>query len=178
MEPLELLLDRARSGDRAAWGQVLARLRPIIWALARRRLRCDHEASDLAQEVLLRMDGGFAKFRGQSLAQLLAWARKITANALFDPGRRPPPAAPLPPDVAGPREGGPASGLVRAEELARLAEALAKVPEHYRAVVEARLFEGLSCAEIARRLGQTAVWVRVTCLRGVRLLREQLGEER
>jgi RNA polymerase sigma factor (sigma-70 family) len=65
--------------------------------------------------------------------------------------------------------------LVSAEEMARLAAALPKLPEHYRAVVEARLFEGVSCAAIARRMGRTPVWVRVTCLRAVRLLRQELG---
>ncbi len=177
MTALEPLLDRAGGGDRTAWEELLHRLRPIIRALARRRLRCDNEASDLAQEVLLRMDRAFGGFRGRSVAQLLAWVRTITANVLTDRARgAPPPTEPLPPDLGAAVESGPASGLVRAEEMARLAEALPKLPDHYRAVVEARLFEGISCADIARRMRQTPVWVRVTCLRAVKLLRQELGE--
>jgi DNA-directed RNA polymerase specialized sigma24 family protein len=67
MTGFEPLLDRARGGDRAAWEELLQGLRPIIRALARRRLRCDDEASDLAQDVLLRMNGAFARFRGHSV---------------------------------------------------------------------------------------------------------------
>jgi RNA polymerase sigma-70 factor (ECF subfamily) len=178
MTSVEPLLDRARDGERAAWEELLGRLRPIIRALARRRLRCDDEASDLAQEVLFRMDRAFAGFRGRSAGQLLAWVRTITANVIIDWMRAAPPAAEaLPPDLAVAVQSTPASGLLRAEEMARLAEALLKLPEHYRAVVEARVFEGASCVDIARRLGQTPVWVRVTCLRAVRLLRQELGEQ-
>jgi RNA polymerase sigma factor (sigma-70 family) len=123
------------------------------------------------------MDRAFARFRGRSAAQLLAWASVIMSNVLIDQARvAPPPAGPLPPDLGAAVEGGPLSGLVRAEEMARLAEALSRLPEHYRAVIEARLFEGVSCVDLARRLGRTPVWVRVTCLRAVEQLRKELGE--
>jgi RNA polymerase sigma factor (sigma-70 family) len=177
MPGFEPLFDRARGGDRAAWEELLQGLRPIIRALARRRLHCDNEASDVAQEVLLRMDRAFDRFRGHSIAQLLAWARVITANALKDLAGGAPPAEPLPPDLGATVDGGPASGLVRAEEMARLAEALPRLPEPYRAVIEARLFQGASCVAIASRLGRTPVWVRVTCLRAVQRLRQELGEQ-
>jgi RNA polymerase sigma-70 factor (ECF subfamily) len=177
MTAFEPLLDRARAGERAALDELLRQLRPIIRALARRRLHSDNEASDLAHEVLLRMGCAFARFRGRSAAQVLAWARVIMTHVLIDQARAaPPPPEPLPPDLGAAVEGGPLSGLVRAEEMARLAEALERLPEHYRAVIEARLFEGVSCADLARRLGQTAVWVRVTCLRALRQLRKELGE--
>jgi RNA polymerase sigma factor (sigma-70 family) len=208
MTDFELFLDRALTGDRAAREELLRQLRPLIRALARWKLHCDNEASDLAQEVLFRMDRAFARFRGRSRPQLLAWARIIMENILKDGARRdharrrPPPAEPLPPDVGAPFEGGPLSGLVRdeekarldealprlpdhcrplarqigVEEMARLAEALPRLPDTYRTVIEARLFDGISCADLARRLGRTPVWVRVTCLRAVEQLRQELGE--
>jgi RNA polymerase sigma-70 factor (ECF subfamily) len=203
MTAFEPLLDRARAGERAAWEELLRQLRPIIRALARRRVQSDNDASDLAQDVLLRMNRGFAKFRGCRIAQLLAWARSIMRNRLVeDYRRRTPPAEPLPPDVGDSFEGGPLARLVDDEEMARLAEALPRLPDHcgplarqvgaeemarlaealprlpdtYRTVIEARLFDGISCAALARRLGRTPVWVRVTCLRAVERLRQELGE--
>jgi RNA polymerase sigma-70 factor (ECF subfamily) len=177
MTAFEPLLDRARAGERAAWEELLRQLRPIIRALARRRVHGDNDASDLAQDVLLRMERAFAKFRGRSIAQLLAWARSIMRRRLVDDyRRRTPPAEPLPPDVGAAFESGPLSGMVRSEEMARLAEALPRLPDHYRTVIEARLFDGISCADLARRLGRTPVWVRVTCLRAVERLRQELGE--
>jgi RNA polymerase sigma-70 factor (ECF subfamily) len=178
MTAFETLLDRARSGDLAARKELLGQVRPFIRAIARRLLHGDDEASDLAHEVLLRMDGGFASFRGHSSWQLLAWARAIGSNILIDRGRRPRlPTEPLPPDLGASVDNGPLSGLVHAEDMARLAEALERLPEHYRAVVQARLFEGISCVDIARRMGKTPVWVSVTCLRAVRCLRQELGEQ-
>jgi RNA polymerase sigma-70 factor (ECF subfamily) len=172
----ESLLDRALAGDSTARDELFGQLRPDIRARAR-QLRCDNEASDIAQEVLFLMARAFAGFRGRSEAQLRAWAWKITENVCIDRHRRDrPPAQPLPSDLAAAVQGGPESALVGDEEMERLAKALPKLPAHYRAVVEARLFEGMSCAGIARRMGQTPVWVRVTCLRAVRLLRQELGE--
>ena len=63
MTAFEPLLDRARAGERAALDELLRQLRPIIRALARRRLHSDNEASDLAHEVLLRMGCAFARAR-------------------------------------------------------------------------------------------------------------------
>jgi RNA polymerase sigma factor (sigma-70 family) len=178
MTAFETLLDRARSGDLAARQDLLGQVRPVIRAIARWLLHGDNEASDLAQEVLFRMDGGFASFRGRSFRQLMAWARVIGSNILIDRGRKPRlPTEPLPPDLGASVDNGPLSDLVRAEEMARLAEALKQLPEHYSAVVQARLFEGISCVDIARRMGKTPVWVSVTCLRAVRRLRQELGEQ-
>jgi RNA polymerase sigma-70 factor (ECF subfamily) len=178
MNDLDTLLEQARGGDRAAWNALLGRLRPFVRALCRREVRDAGEASDLTQDVLARMDGGFAGFRGTSVPQLLAWVRRITARRLIDRGitRRPAPEA-LRPEVEDPCGRPPGSRLIDAEEMTRLAAALEDLPEHYRRVIEARLFDGLSCVAVARRLGQTDVWVRVTCKRAVERLHQILRDK-
>jgi RNA polymerase sigma-70 factor (ECF subfamily) len=172
---LEPLLDRARAGDRPAWNALLDRLRPIIRALLRRQLRHDGDASDLAQEVQLRMDRGFGRFRGQSVPQLLAWVRQIAARVLIDHHRqRQPVFEPLlsePPHLPGPSAG---MGSSDAEKIAQLAGALERLPPHYRQVLEAR-FDGMRCVTIAERIGQTPGWVRVTCKRAIDRLRKEMG---
>jgi RNA polymerase sigma-70 factor, ECF subfamily len=178
MTAIETLFARARSGDLAARKELLGQVRPFICAIARRLLHGDNEASDLAHEVLIKMDGGFAKFHGHSFRQFLVWARMIGFHILADEGRKPRlPTEPLLPDLDAPVDNSPLSDLVLAEDIARLAEALEQLPEHYRAVVQARLFEGISCGDIARRMGKTPVWVSVTFLRAVRCLRQELGEQ-
>src|SRR5262245_43558088 len=98
---LAAMLDRARAGDQEAWNTVLARLRPFIRALLRRQVSQDADASDLTQQVQQRMAKGFGQFRGEGMAQLLAWTRQIAARVLIDYRRaRPSPPAPLPADVA------------------------------------------------------------------------------
>src|SRR5579871_4253222 len=49
----EMLIDRARIGDRAAYGELVRRYRPAIYALLFAWLRDPAEADDVAQEVFL-----------------------------------------------------------------------------------------------------------------------------
>src|SRR5262245_29602174 len=145
------LLNRARTGDRVAWNDLLGRLRPYMRLLIRRQLSGDAESSDLTQEAQLRMERGFPQFRGEQVPQFLAWVRTIVARVLVDhAGTRPPATVPLP-DLDDAGAGAPGPGVARAEEMTRLAEALELLPADHRLVIEARLFDGLKCVEIARR---------------------------
>jgi RNA polymerase sigma-70 factor (ECF subfamily) len=172
MDP-QRLLDQARAGDREAWNRLLKQLRPWVRALLRRALRQDADASDLAQEVQFRMDRGFPRFRGETLAQLRAWTRVIAANVLHDHRRAPPfPVVALPDAVAAPT---PVPTVVDEEDMARLVEAVQHLPAHYQAVIEGRLLEGLSCVELAQKMGQLPGTVRTWCLRAVSQLNERLG---
>jgi RNA polymerase sigma-70 factor (ECF subfamily) len=172
---LQGLLDRARAGDRAAWNDLLGQLRPWVRALVRRRLRQDSEASDFTQEVQLRMDRGFPRFRGETIGQLRAWARTITANLLMDryrPGHLTFEPLPESEGVAAPA---PAEPVFDAGDMTCLLGSLERLPAHYRAVVEGRLFDGLSCAEIARQMGELPGTVRMWCYRAVQQLNQRLG---
>src|SRR4051794_28676997 len=89
MEP-QTLLERARRGDRQAWNDLLAWVRPLLRAVLRQRMRCLEEASDVTNEAQLRMHRGFGQFRGETLGQFRVWAGRIAANALADHFRRDP----------------------------------------------------------------------------------------
>src|SRR5262249_9013132 len=137
----------------------------------RRRVGQD-SASDLTQDAQLRMDRGLARFRGVGW-QLLPWSRRIAARIFCDYlAPRGLSLASLPADVPCPRtEDG---GLVRAEEMALLGQALEDLPEQYRVVIEARLFEGLPPVAIAQRLGCPPSTVRVYSKRAVEMLSARL----
>jgi RNA polymerase sigma-70 factor (ECF subfamily) len=170
---LQLLLDRARAGDRAAWNQLLGALRPLVRGWLRRSVRQDADASDLTNEVQLRMHRGFARFRGETTGQLRAWTWRIALNVLRD--RRPPtkPApGPLPDTVAAPT---PVLPLVDPEEMLRLRQAVQQLPHHHRTVIEGRLFDGLSCVEIAQQMTELPGTVRMWCYRAVKELNKRLG---
>jgi len=47
------LVERARAGDRAAYGELVERFQPTVYALALARLRNPGEAQELAQEVFV-----------------------------------------------------------------------------------------------------------------------------
>jgi RNA polymerase sigma-70 factor (ECF subfamily) len=170
---LQRLLDMARGGDRAAWNEILSALRPTVRGWLQRRLRQDADASDLTNVVQLRMDRGFARFRGETTGQLRAWTWRITLNVLNSHRRLEPPApVPLPDALPAPPAATP---IVSQDDIDRLRKALEHLPLHYRTVVEGRLFDGLSCVEIAQRMHELPGTVRVWCCRAVKELRKRLG---
>jgi RNA polymerase sigma-70 factor (ECF subfamily) len=62
----------------------------------------------------------------------------------------------------------------REDEL-RLAEALARLPAHYRTVIVLRNLEGLSHAEVAERMGRGEGDVRMLWVRALARLRRELA---
>src|SRR5262245_21888332 len=83
---LKPLMDAALKGDEQAMAALLDRLRS--WArleadlLLGRQLDARVDASDIAQEVCLRVHRGLGQFHGQSVAQLLAWVSQIVQNVV------------------------------------------------------------------------------------------------
>jgi RNA polymerase sigma-70 factor (ECF subfamily) len=154
-------------------------------------LRALADSSDIAQQTLLRAHERIGQFRGTSEAELLAWLRAILARQLADLARR-----------AGQMHGekkqsleavleqssarlaswladeqpSPGDQIQRGEQLLRLAEALARLPEDQRAAVELHHLEGYSVPEVGRRMGRTAGSVAGLLHRGLKALRAHLGE--
>jgi RNA polymerase sigma factor (sigma-70 family) len=178
MDPKELLT-RARTGDAQAWNDLLLWSRPFVRALLRRRLMgCVEDASDLTNDVQMRMHQGFPGFRGVSVGQFVAWTKVVARNVLvdhFDEGKLP--VVPLPPVDPPSPQTDISAPLIRAEDLVRLAAALERLPAPYRRVIEARLFEGLAPSVIAERLGWPPVRVRVYSKRAIEILSAQLRGE-
>ena len=68
----------------------------------------------------------------------------------------------------------PSQGAIRREQAVLLADALAKLPEHYRDVLVFRHLEGLSFPEIAQRMGRSLDSVEKLWVRGLNRLRQVL----
>src|SRR5215469_9374333 len=72
------LVEKARAGDRAAYGELIERFQPTVYAVALSRLRNPTEAQELAQEVFLH---GMKKLPQLRDAQCFAgWLRQITVR--------------------------------------------------------------------------------------------------
>jgi RNA polymerase sigma-70 factor (ECF subfamily) len=161
---------------------VRARLEPRFWAKV--------DPSEVVQEALLKAHQARDQFRGQTEQQLAAWLRKILhntlLNALRDCGRRNgyasislnevldssfgpaanPPADPgLPPDEL----------AAQNERLVELAEALGRLPDDQRTVLELKHLQGLSVSEISERTDRTKPSVVGLLYRGTKALRTLLG---
>jgi RNA polymerase sigma factor (sigma-70 family) len=153
MDP-DSLLACARAGDQKAWNDLLVWCRPFVRAQLKRALPAwPDEASELTNDVQMRMHRGFPKFRGEAVCQFVAWARVIAKNVLCDfLDGHPPTLVPLPAEPPSP-ESEAWDQLDRAEDRVQRARALEKLPEHYRKVLEARLFDRLRAEDLVRLAG-------------------------
>src|ERR1700719_4736935 len=116
-EITELVL-KARAGDRAAYGALVERFQPTVYAVALARLRNPAEAQELAQEVFLH---GMRKLSQLRDAQCFAgWLRQITVRMAINRLTRRGPFQAVEPEVLEQTQAagvGPLDELVRAEQV-------------------------------------------------------------
>lgn len=175
----------------------LERYRHYLQLLARlhldRRLCGKVDASDIVQDVLLKAHVHRGQFRGETAAEFTAWLRQILANqlaeavrhysaAVRDVNRERSLLADLEQSsvrlegwlVA--RDDPPGQGLEREEQLLRLADGLARLPEEQRCAVEWHHLQGMPVAQVAAQMGRTPTGVASLIFRGLKKLRQLLSE--
>jgi RNA polymerase sigma-70 factor (ECF subfamily) len=155
------------------------------------RLRGKLDPSDIVQQTLLQAHEKWDQFRGRTEVERAAWLRVILAHALADAARK------YGQGVLGRERSlemsleessrrlerwledsqpSPGQGIDRHEQLLRLAEVLAGLPEDQRRAVELRHLQGLSVAEIGRQMGRSTAAVGGLLQRGLRALRGMLED--
>ena len=75
---VDALVERARAGDKAAFGTLVERFRPRIYALALHLTGSCSEADDVTQEAFLRAYHQLGAFEGRS--QFFTWLYRIAVN--------------------------------------------------------------------------------------------------
>ena len=173
----------------------LERYRDYLHLLSRvgldARLRALADSSDVVQQTLLRAHERIGQFKGTSEAEFLAWLRAILARQLADLARRAgqghwekkqsleaaleQSSARLASWLAD-EQPSPGEQAQQREQLLRLAEALARLPQDQRTAVELHHLEGYSVPEVGRRMGRSAGSVAGLLHRGLKALRAHLGE--
>ena len=147
---LELVL-RARSGDRAAYGELVERFQPTVYAVALARLRNPSEAQELAQEVFLHGMKKLPQLRDP--ACFAGWLRQITVRMAINRLTRRGPLRKVETEALDNAEAagaGPLDSLVKAEQAAELYRGLDRLKPVDRATLVAFYIRGRSLKQMSR----------------------------
>jgi RNA polymerase sigma-70 factor (ECF subfamily) len=160
------LVEAARSGDRAAFGELYERFARLVHGVLLAHVERD-DVDDLLQEVFLRAMRQLHTLREP--AAFGSWIATLARNEARMHHRARKLTVDLSDDIPGPSVEPAPFGT---EELLH---ALRALPERYREPLVLRLVNQLSGEEIAGQLGLGHGTVRVYLHHGLRLLRAQLG---
>src|SRR3989442_15315222 len=115
-DEIYILIARAQSGDRAAFGELVERFHPAVYAVALARLRDPNEATELAQEVFIHAMQKIAQLRDPHC--FVGWLRQITVRMAINRVTRKAPVQGVEPEVlqnAPDAQGGPLDDMIKSE---------------------------------------------------------------
>lgn len=146
-----ILVERAQAGDRQAYGELVERFHPTVYALALARLRNPTEAQELAQEVFLH---GMKKLPQLRDPQCFAgWLRQITVRMAINRLTRRGPLHRTESEVLDNAEAAgvsPLEEMVKAEQAAELYRGLDRLKPVDRATLVAFYLRGRSLKQMSR----------------------------
>jgi RNA polymerase sigma-70 factor (ECF subfamily) len=178
-------LAAARDGNESGLGILLERYRDYLLSIARQEtpeeIRGKVGTSDLVQETIIRGYGQFASFEGNTEEQLACWLRQILLNHVRNVAKwywtdKRDVAREQPVDewtFAKDRQT-PSQEMLSRERHHLLRDALAKLPEELRRVIEMRHRDDCSFAEIARQLNKSEDTARRFWARAIQQLQHEL----
>jgi RNA polymerase sigma-70 factor (ECF subfamily) len=196
LESIRTWIAAGRNGSTAARGKLFEHFRNYLLLMAQHKLgnglQSKVGASDLVQQTFLDAERGFATFHGDTDGELLAWLQRILANNACQAARHYYGTAKRDPRVEQSlAEAGqdareiqiesnietPSRQLAATEESDALAAALARLPWHYRKVIELRNHEYKSFEEISALMNCSSAASRNLWIRAVEKLRVELDSK-
>jgi len=186
-----ILIQAARAGSREALGNALETYRNYLLLIAERELgddlRAKGGASDLVQEAFLEAHKDFARFQGETEADLRSWLRTLLLNRLSKFARRYRQTqkrgigSEVPLDANQERGAGlagdeptPSKMLMAGEHAQAVQLALERLPKDHREVILLRYQEQLTFEEVGRRMDRSADAARKLWWRALVRLQEEL----
>jgi RNA polymerase sigma-70 factor (ECF subfamily) len=147
---ITLLVERAKVGDREAYGELVTRFQGSVYAMALARVRDPLEAQELAQDVFVHAMKKLPQLRDARC--FAGWLRRITARMAINRLTRKGPLFGADPEVLEGVVGyerSPEEQLETGEAVGQLRAALTKLKPLDRKTLEAFYLRGLSLLEIA-----------------------------
>lgn len=171
---IELLVDRARAGDAAAFAEVYDAFAERLYRFLRFRLGSHEDAEDLLQQVFLKVIQALPRYESRGLP-FGAWVFRIARNASTDAVRARRPTVPLEVLIGrGDQAAGPEERAAVSFEAQRIQAALSTLTSEQRDVLAYRFFADLTPGEIAAIMGKREGTIRGLQFRGLRALRRRL----
>ena len=162
-------VERCRDGHQEDFGLLVERYQKPLFSFLSGKCRDPLQTEEAAQESFVRAFLSLKKLRKPEsfYAWLLGIAGRVAKEQFRDLDRHRPEGESIETVAADSGE---------SQEIYPLEEAIAALPESYRQVILLRYYEGLSCQEVATRLGQPLNTVTKTLSRAYSLLRQELKE--
>ncbi|HEX4743573.1 MAG TPA: sigma-70 family RNA polymerase sigma factor [Candidatus Limnocylindria bacterium] len=179
LSPIPDVIDRARSGDRAAFAELYDAHVDSVYRYLLYRVREPSDAEDLTSEVFTRAFANIHRYKWQGKS-FLAWLYTIARNAVTDRRRRDRPTVEIDNAYGLAAEGPSAHDLaVRGEDVEALRGAVKHLTGEQQEVLVLRFVENLSSREVANILGKNEGAIRALQFRALgrlrRILRDQLS---
>jgi len=166
------LVELARSGDKAAFGQLYDHYQPAVFRFLYYRVSSVTLAEDLTAETFFRALRSMSSFRWQGRdfgAWLMTIARNLAADH-YKAGRTRLERSTADTEALDSPTDGPEREVLALLTSEALSAALAQLPGEQRDCVVMRFIEGLSIAEVADIMGRSAGAIKQLQLRGIRNL--------
>jgi len=177
----EPLMARYLAGDHRAFEKIFTRLAPRVYGFFMRSFGEATVAEELVQVTFLNLHRSRATYRVG--LPLRPWVFAIAARVRRDELRRRyrlkedcDEEALVRAEATTAMRAAGTEGERQRERSARVREAIDRLPESQRVVVQLHRFEGLTFPEIAQILGTTALAVRARAFRAYETLREELAD--
>jgi RNA polymerase sigma-70 factor (ECF subfamily) len=179
------LVAQAQGGDPAAFERLISLYQTKVYGFARALTSDPEQASDMAQDALIKIYRSIGGFRFQS--SLSTWIFRIVKNVFLDHAKsrrhkerklEQPLETTSERETTDGEERGPEAQLLRHEERKALWDALQEVPELYRTVLVLVDMQGLSYEEVAAVVEAPVGTVKSRLNRGREALRELLVARR
>jgi RNA polymerase sigma-70 factor (ECF subfamily) len=145
------LVERARAGDRAAYGELVERFQPTVYAVALARLRNAAEAEELAQDVFLHVMKKLDQLR--DISCFAGWLRQITVRMAINRLTRRGPFQGVEAQVLEQAEASgtmPLEELLRAEQRSELLDGLERLKPVDRDTLVSFYIRGRSLKQMSR----------------------------
>ena len=164
---LTLLIERAASGDTAAFEQIMIHSQQRVMAMSWRMLGNEADARDASQEVFLRVYKYLGRFKQDQ--DFFAWLYTITVNVCRDLAKKRQYHSDQFTSLASgegeeayavPAEGDAEEALLQTQQRELIGRAMASLPDKERASIVLRDIEGLPTDEVARIMKSSATTVR------------------